>query len=65
MAPGSHPTNLKQEMSASAATGLRDATRNLTDVDYTMEALTRPPARPEVAETEMAQLAVRRPPSQQ
>ena len=62
IAPGSHPTNLGQEMSASAATGLRDATRDLSDVDYTMEALTRPVARPEVAETEMAELAVRRPP---
>jgi len=63
IAPGSQPTDLGQEMSAAAAaTGLRDATRNLSDVDFTMEALTRPVARPEVAETEVAELAVRRPP---
>ena len=63
MAPCSYPTDLGQEMSAAAAaTGLRDATRNLSDVDFTMEALTRPVARPEIAETEVAELAVRRPP---
>jgi len=62
VAPGSYLTNLGQEMSASAATGTRDATRNLSDEKYIMEAPTRPVAKPEVAETEVAELAIRRPP---
>jgi len=48
-------------MSAAAATGLRDATRSLSDVNFTREAFTRPVVKPEVAETEVAELAVRRP----
>ena len=62
VAPGSYLTDLEQEMSASATTGTRDATRDLSDVGFIIEAPTRPAARPEVAETEVVELAIRRPP---
>ena len=62
IAPGSQPTDLGQEVSAATATGLIDATRSLSDVNFTREAFTRQVTKQEVVETEVAESAARHPP---